>query len=108
MQVFIIEEVFSLSMMENLVCEKTFERNALGNKNGCLKLERPREELEMKSISKMVEEIKNGYKEIIEGLNAVRASLCEESKSLNTLENLSKGAITKERVILNEKENRKE
>ena len=91
--------------MENVVYKRPFKTNALRNRNGCLDLERPRDN--WKSIRKMFEEVRNSYKEITEGFNAVRTRLCEESKSLNTLENLSKGAITKERVILNEKENSK-
>ena len=96
---------FCLSLMENLVCEESVERNALGNENGCHKLESPRVKLE--SISKKIEEIRNGYEEMIEGLNVVRASLCEENESLNTLENLSKGVISKERIILDEMKNSK-
>ena len=45
------------------------------------------ENLEIKGISKIVEEFVNNYKEVTEGLNSVRTSLCEESMSLNHLEN---------------------
>ena len=58
------------------------------------------ENLEIKGISKIVEEFVNNYKEVTEGLNSVRTSLCEESMSLNNLENLSIRFITKERVSL--------
>ena len=101
----VLKEVFGLRMMDNLMCEETFERNALGNKNGGHKLENPRVKLE--SIGRMIEEIRNSYKEMIEGLNAVRASLYEQNEFLNALESLSKEAVTKERVILDEKENLK-
>ena len=83
--------------MENVVCKRPLKTNALGNRNGCLELERPRDK--WKSIRKLFEEVRNSY--------AVRTSLCEESKSLSTLENLSEGIIRKERVVLNEKENSK-
>ena len=62
--------------MENLVCGETFERKVLG----CHKLKSPREKLD--SISKMFEEVRNGYKEMVEGSNMVRASLCKNSESL--------------------------
>ena len=91
--------------MENVVYKRPFKTNALRNRNGCLDLERPRDN--WKSIRKMFEEVRNSYKEITEGFKVVTTSLCEESKSLSTLENLSEGIIRKERVVLNEKENSK-
>ena len=91
--------------MENVVYKRPFKTNALGNRNGCLDLVRPKDN--WKSIRKMFEEVRNSYKEITEGFKVVTTSLCEESKSLSTLENLSEGIIRKKRVVLNEKENSK-
>ena len=92
--------------MENVVYKRPFKTNALGNRNGRLNSERPGDN--WKSIRKMFEEVRNSYKEITEGFKVVTTSLCEESKSLSTLENLSEGIIRKERVVLNKRKTRKE